>query len=188
QLRAQPADYPITDLRGLAAVIAHRTCSRWMRRQFPERHAFKNRVYYLMTRQRGFSLWRGDNDKLIAGFAAWQGQKHTATPEQLSQLPDRDPLIASIGSSTAKKQSEGLAEGLASIFNHVGPVEFDTLISFVAELLKIRDQPIDSTDQNEIAIGLAASTHEAGTEWAAEKRIFLQRLWEELLHLPLTQR
>src|SRR5687767_15743709 len=31
--------HPITDVRGIAAVIAHRTCSRWMRRQFPERHA-----------------------------------------------------------------------------------------------------------------------------------------------------
>ena len=43
-----PADHPITDVRGMAAVIAHRTCSRWMRRQFPERHAFKNRLHYLL--------------------------------------------------------------------------------------------------------------------------------------------
>src|SRR5512138_1964920 len=43
RFRKFPADHPITDLRGMAAVIAHRTCSRWMRRQFPERHALKNR-------------------------------------------------------------------------------------------------------------------------------------------------
>src|SRR5262245_27674996 len=73
QLRKQPDAYPIADVRGLAAMIAYRTCSRWMRRQFPERHAFKNRLYYLLTRQRGLALWQNENGKLVAGFAAWQG-------------------------------------------------------------------------------------------------------------------
>src|SRR5258707_15707262 len=47
QFRQKPHQYPITDVRGMAAVIAHRTCSRWMRKQFPERHALKNRLHYL---------------------------------------------------------------------------------------------------------------------------------------------
>lgn len=41
QFRRQPGGHPIADVRGMAAIIAHRTCSGWMRRQFPERHALK---------------------------------------------------------------------------------------------------------------------------------------------------
>jgi len=37
KFRKIPAVHPIADLRGMAAVIAHRTCARWLRRQFPER-------------------------------------------------------------------------------------------------------------------------------------------------------
>jgi hypothetical protein len=59
----------------MAAVIAHRTCARWLRRQFPERHALKNRLHYLLTRQRGFALWQDADGKLIAGYAVWQQQK-----------------------------------------------------------------------------------------------------------------
>jgi DNA-directed RNA polymerase specialized sigma24 family protein len=42
RFRKLPDSHPITDLRGMTAVIAHRTCARWLRRQFPERHALKN--------------------------------------------------------------------------------------------------------------------------------------------------
>lgn len=185
QLRNEPDAHSIADVRGLTAVIAHRTCSRWMRHQFPERNAFKNRIYYLLTRQRGFAVWRDNNEKLIAGFDASKGQKHTATADQLSKLAEEGTLLAQIGSSS---QSEALADALATIFDRAGPVEFDRLTSFLAELLQIRDQPLDSVDQNEVTIWSAVSAREPGTDWQVEKRIFLQRLWEELQQLPLNQR
>ena len=59
----QPETHSISDVRGLAAVIAHRACSRWMRRQFPERHALKNHLHYLLTRQSGFALWQNESQK-----------------------------------------------------------------------------------------------------------------------------
>lgn len=188
RLRDEPTTNSISDVRGLTAVIAHRTCSRWMRRQFPERHAFKNRIYYLLTRQQGFALWRDNDQNLIAGFTVWQGRKQNATEDQFYALSQEDKLLAQIGSLSSDRQSGKLAEALATIFNSAGPIEFNRLISFLAELLQIRDQPLDSTDQNEIAMGLAASARDSDTEWAVEKRIFLQRLWEELLLLPLNQR
>src|SRR5215204_2495177 len=77
RFRKLPEGNPITDVRGMAAVIAHRTCSRWLRRQFPERHALKNRLHYLLTRQRGLALWQGEDGKLVAGFSVWQDQKRT---------------------------------------------------------------------------------------------------------------
>src|SRR5688572_26425496 len=85
RLRERPDAHPIGDLRGLAAVIAHRVCSQWMRQQSPERHSFKNRLYYLLTRQRGFALWRNKANRMVAGFAAWQGREDAETERRLEQ-------------------------------------------------------------------------------------------------------
>jgi hypothetical protein len=67
-----------------------------MRRQFPERHALKNRLQYLLTRQRGFALWQDEDRKLVAGFAVWQGQKKAATTVRLRHLSDEEEMLARI--------------------------------------------------------------------------------------------
>jgi DNA-directed RNA polymerase specialized sigma24 family protein len=189
KLREQPDAHPIGDLRGLAAVIAHRACSRWMRRQFPQRHALKNRLHYVLTRQRGLALWQNENKKLMAGFAVWQGQQKAATEKRLNQVSEDERLLAQIGSLKTSGQQAGLVGVLAAIFNYLGrPVEFDELVSCVAALLQIKDQPVQSTDQDENVIGFAAAAGERDTAWRVEKRLFLQRLWEEVRQLPLNQR
>src|SRR5688572_7546687 len=91
RFRKLPDGHPISDVRGMAAIIAHRTCSRWMRRQFPERHALKNRLNYLLTRQHGFALWQDQDGKLIAGFAAWREQE-----KPVRNLADIEKLPAHI--------------------------------------------------------------------------------------------
>jgi DNA-directed RNA polymerase specialized sigma24 family protein len=189
KLLQRPEAHSISDVRGLAAVIAHRACSRWMRRQFPERHALKNRLHYLLTRQSGFALWQNEKQKLMAGFAVWQKQKGTATKERLQLLADDERLLAQIRMLQTGGQHAESSGTLAAIFNYLGgPVEFDELIIALAPLLGIRDQPVESTDQNENAFALTASSGERDTAWQVEKRIFLQRLWEEVHQLPLNQR
>lgn len=173
RFRKQPDSHPITDFRGMTAVIAHRTCAGWLRRQFPERHALKNRLHYLLTRQRGFALWQHANGKQVAGFAVWQQQ-------------NKPPQNATNLSSIAK--SAGLADTVATIFNHVNaPVEFDELVSVVAALHGISDQPVESLTDDEDAVHEPAAP-EPDQAWRTEKRIFLQRLWEELQQLPRNQR
>jgi RNA polymerase sigma factor (sigma-70 family) len=188
QLRKHPGEHPITDMRGMAAVIAHRTCSRWMRRQFPERHSLKNRIQYLLTRQRGFALWQDEARKLLVGFAAWQGQKKTVTAARLRHLSDDETLLARARLLQSGRQQE-LGEVLAAIFNHLGsPVELDELVSALAALLGIRDQPLESIAEAEDAVAFQSAVGGPGPAWQVEKRIFLQRLWEELQQLPLNQR
>ncbi|HSE97214.1 MAG TPA: hypothetical protein VLD57_03015, partial [Blastocatellia bacterium] len=188
QLRKHPDEHPITDVRGMAAVIAHRTCSRWMRRQFPERHALKNRLQYLLTRQRGFALWQDEDRKMLAGFAVWQGQKEPVNGARLADLSNNEGLLAHIRLLKSGRHQE-LGEALAAIFNQLGgPVEFDELVSALAALLGIRDQPIESIAENEDSVAFRAAAGEPDQAWQVEKRIFLQRLWEELQQLPPNQR
>ena len=173
RFRELPDNHPITDLRGMAAIIAHRTCARWLRRQFPERHALKNRLHYLLTRQRGFALWQDADGKLIAGFAVWQQKKEaTHNVSNIEKLP----------------RGESLADTVATIFNHLNaPVEFDELVSGVAAIQGISDQPVELLTDDKDAINEPAAP-EPDQAWRTEKRMFLQRLWEELQQLPRNQR
>lgn len=185
RFRNLPSAHPITDVRGMAAVIAHRTCARWMRRQFPERHALKNRLHYLLTRQRGFALWQAGDSKLLAGFAAWQQQQ---TPLKTTRnLSDVEKLPIDIHAQISDKPQQ-LAELISTIFNYLGgPIEFDELVSGVAAIQGISDQPIESlADDEDTAFEPAAA--EPDPAWRIEKRFFLQRLWEELRLLPVNQR
>ncbi len=181
RFRKLPEANPISDVRGMAAVIAHRTCARWMRRQFPERHAFKNRLHYLMTRQRGFAVWQDDDGKQVTGFEAWQEQKKRRAGLEIDRLPAHLRTL-----KTSKPQE--LAEAVAAIFNHLGgPVEFDELVSALATMVGISDQPVETlADDEESAPEHAAGEPHHG--WRIEKKMFLQRLWEELQQLPLNQR
>ncbi len=182
KFRKLPDGHPIADLRGMAAIIAHRTCARWLRRQFPERHALKNRLHYLITRQRGFALWQNSEGQLVAGFTAWQEQKDLAPRRTL----DLQALSSHSGPS---RGGRALADTIAAIFNHVrGPIEFDELVSAVASLEGIGDQPIESLAEDEDAVALVPDLVEPDPAWRTEKRMFLQRLWEELLQLPRNQR
>lgn len=188
RFRSQPGGHPITDLRGMAAVIAHRTCAQWMRRQFPERHAFKNRLHYLLTRQRGLALWRDAGGELVAGFAAWQGEKKPVPAARLGELPDGEGMPAHLRVlKTGKAQEWGAA--LAAIFNFLGaPVKFDELVSTLAALLEIRDRPLESLSEHEDGSALLPAHGETDAASHTEKKIFLQRLWEELQQLPPNQR
>jgi RNA polymerase sigma factor (sigma-70 family) len=184
KFRKLPEGHPIADLRGMAAVIAHRTCARWMRRQFPERHALKNRLHYLVTRQRGFALWQNADGQLVCGFAAWQDQKKNESRRSL----DLETLPAHIRPPKSAKPQE-LADTIAAVFNHVGhPFEFDELVTAMASLLGVSDQPLESLAEDEDAVASLPDVAEPDPAWRIEKRMFLQRLWEELEQLPRNQR
>ena len=185
RFRKLPSGNPITDVRGMAAVIAHRTCARWLRRQFPERHALKNRLHYLLTHQRGFALWQNADGRMLAGFDVWKTQEKPANTTL--NLSDVEKLPAHLRARKSDKPQE-LAEFIASIFNYAGgPVEFDELVNGVSAIQGISEQPIESLadDDENMPEPVAAEPDPA---WRIEKKVFLQRLWEELQQLPVNQR
>jgi hypothetical protein len=189
KLRSDAATHPIRDVRGLAATITYRLCAQWMRRQFPQLHALRNQIQYLLTRQAGFALWHEDKDeakKQVAGYAAWKGQTPSIKADDLKRLLQNEKLIDSLGGGG---DSADLKEALATIFNHAGgPVEFDELVKTVAALLQISDRRIESIDEDSADAGVVLAGQEADVSSHVEKRIFLQRLWEELRLLSLQQR
>ena len=185
KLGANPDERSVSDARGLAATITYRVCYGWLRRRSPRRHALRNRLQYVLTRQAGLALWTGAGNLLIAGFAAWR-DRAPAPSEKLSQLPDNEKFLAWVGRPGAEGQNAKLNGLMAAIFDYVGgPVAFDDLVRAVAALLQIRDEPPASTEEEMGGAELASGEDVA---WQVEKRIFLQRLWEEVCELPLAQR
>jgi hypothetical protein len=160
-----------------------------MRRQFPLHHSLRNQIQYLLTRQAGFALWPDDQNemkKLIAGFAAWKGQRPSIEASNLRRLPQDERLLASLSGGGG---SARVREALATIFNHVGgPIEFDELVKTVSALLQIPDRRIESIDEDSDGARAELADQDANVAWRVEKRIFLERLWEELRQLPLQQR
>jgi hypothetical protein len=139
----------------------------------------------LLTRQRGLALWHDNDGKLLAGFALWQLQKKPASASP--NLSDVENLPPHIRALRIDKPQE-LAQSLAGIFNYAdGPIEFDELVSLVAVIQGISYQPFESlSDDEETAVEPASA--EPDPAWRIEKRMFLQRLWEELQQLPVNQR
>lgn len=185
RFRKLPEGNPISDVRGMAAIIAHRTCARWLRRQFPERHALKNRLHYLLTRQRGLALWQDESGKSVAGYAAWDKEKKpTKAARHLSDVDVLPDQLRTLKSDTP----QALTEAVAAIFNYAGgPIDFDELVSAIGVIQGISDQPFESLAEDDTAAPPAVVT-EPNQAWQIEKRMFLQRLWEELQQLPLNQR
>jgi DNA-directed RNA polymerase specialized sigma24 family protein len=188
QFRQQPDVYPISDLRGLTAAITRNACARWMQRRFPERHAFKNRLYYLLTRQPGLALWLSENRKQMAGFKMWQGRKDIATMEQFDRLLEEEALLDRIRSLKFGKEADW-GSVLAAVFDCLGgPVEFDKLTGFLAGLLRIEDRLVIPLDPKDESGGSDPPAEQPDLAWQTEKKIFLKRAWEEICELPAKQR
>ncbi len=190
KLVAEPDDRSISDARGLAATITYRVCYGWLRRRSPRRHALRNRLQYLLTRQAGLALWpvAGKNEKsLIAGFTSWRGRAQSAA-ETLRKLPGDEVFLVKVGGLISVGRDAKLNDLVAAIFNYVGgPVAFDDLLFVVAALLQIRDDPPASTEDGQESPGAQLASDE-DVAWQVEKRIFLKRLWEEMRDLPVAQR
>ncbi len=185
KLGAQPDERSISDARGLAATIAYRVCYAWLRRQSPRRRALRSRLQYALTRQAGLALWTDRRNLSIAGFAAWRDQS-PAPSEKLRQLPDDEKFLALAWRTSAEWQGAKLNELLAVIFDYVGgPAAFDDLVSVVAALLQVKDEPTASTEGEMGGVDIASG---ADVAVQVEKRIFLERLWQEVRELPRAQR
>lgn len=184
KLGSRPDERSISDARGLAATIAYRVCYGWLRRQSPRRRALSNRLQYALTRQAGLALWT-DRNVSVAGFEAWRDRAQTPSGK-LRQLPDDEKFLALIRRPDAEWQGAKLKDLLAAIFDYAGgPVAFDDLVSVVAALLRVKDEPPTSTEEAAGGVEIASGEDVA---WRVEKRIFLERLWQEVRELPRGQR
>ncbi len=190
QFKADPVGHSIHNLRGYVAGMAYNACDQYLRGKYPQRQRLKNKLRYILTHREGLALWEGEEQHRWCGLAQWCSQRdpaRAARPDQLHPAhTSGEAALMSRGEAEALK----LPELLRVIFERLGaPCLLDDLVSFVADLLGIRDQaPLSNPDPD---YGRAAgSVSKAAEELAAvlDQRMTLKRVWEEISGLPPRQR
>lgn len=186
ELKTRPESNPISDFRGYVAVIAYNACHRYLRQKYPQRWRLKNRLRYLLIHDKGFALWE-ESGEWLCGLTAWQGQRARGRTAQLREQADslRGRAIR------ARHQLAEMVNVLRAIFEWLGaPVEIDEMVGLVADLQGIKDQTnVESLDDDETRARearLADPRVDVATE--VERRLYLEKLWAEIMQLPTRQR
>lgn len=182
---------PISNFHNYVAIKTYSACADYFRAKNPQRRRLKDLLRYHLKQNRTFALWEAEDRRWLCGLQTWRGAaSRTARSDRLQQLLT-EPL--SIINASDPAPALGVshpppAELLTAIFESVGhPVELNQLVTIVADVWGIKDQPDESFDLDDGAReGLIDSA--ARVDVVVEQRLYLQRLWAEVAKLPPLQR
>lgn len=165
-LRADDGHEAIQDIDAYAARVATHACHEYFRRRYPERARLRNRVWYVLSRDPGFTLERAAHGAWIGGFAG-----------------DRGPGPALRSNAGGRS----LRHVIGTVLTRLGRgVDVDDLVDLVARELGVRDAPARSAPEPDIA-SIADAAAQPPLQ-ALEQVEYLERLWAEVQQLPLRQR
>jgi hypothetical protein len=181
---------PITSFRDYVAVVAYNACYEYLRQKNPARTRLKDKLRYIVTRKPGLAIWEVEN-KRWCGLAIWQQKSlvkaERASLESLIETQGNAARERLVESATTKNLVE-LVEEIFHTFAH--PIEFNQLVSLIAELTEVKEALVVSDDEMETGITLPQLVSGKGTDpgMLAEMRSQLSHLWKEICELPLAQR
>jgi hypothetical protein len=195
KLKTGSNDKEIEDFSSYVAVTTYNACDRFLSRKYPNRRRLKNGLRYLLTHREGFAVWQNKAGNYVGGFRRWQYGETESSNLKTEQLRD-DARAFERDVKVEKSWSEqkNAYELLTAIFNWTNaPVEIDLLTSVCADWWNITDETIaldaaatDESGESRPKLQLADSRPDAFTE--AERRDYLQKLWNEIIDLPTRQR
>ncbi|MET0648200.1 MAG: sigma-70 family RNA polymerase sigma factor [Pyrinomonadaceae bacterium] len=190
ELKERAADErPINDFRGYVATVAYHHCHEYLRRKYPRRHGLKNKLRYLLSRDARFAIWEGGDRQLLCGFEAWRATQPLSARVEPARLG-----VGESGESLdfGDAGQVALPDLLKAVFERTGgPVELDALVDFVAALTGVRDEPEQAKREGaeaESEVADARAPPSGDVAAAAERQMYLARLWEEIKALPPRQR
>jgi DNA-directed RNA polymerase specialized sigma24 family protein len=191
KLKADPENNAVKNFRGFAAVLAYRACAAYLRKKHPQRLSLKNKIYYTLTHNAKFALWKDNEDEWLCGFIAWTNCESVPPTDRLRVLLDTPQSFAQAALSATDIRGMSSADLLAAIFGWVGtPIRLDDVVNAVAELWCIKDKTSPTRTMKENSkyqdAGNAATQTSGTTE--VEQRAYLQHIWLEIGQLPLAQR
>ena len=175
-LKANLSRRRIANFHGYVAMKTYSACADYFRQKHPSRWRLKNRLRHQLKQNDHFALWQSGDGRWLCGLRQWSGQEVANTSvDHLSEW-------------LADKQSTSLADVLSATFERAGhALELDRLVALVAEMWNIKDQPVQSYEEDP-AIGERLVDAKIGIDVALEERSQLERLWEEVCGLPALQR
>ena len=188
RLRENAGEETITNFRGYVAVTAYRACDEQLRKKYPRRHSLKNQLRYVLTHHEGFAIWEGPGGISLCGFKRWQDRKDVAKQSKLRRFVET--LRLNDHSLPKSGQKLNPSDLLVAIFERLGePLEFDDLVSAVAELWQVKDSLSRSNSADpDMLTGSAQAELSNRLETQMDQHLHLEKLWAEIRELPLRQR
>lgn len=177
QLKEQPQQ-AIHNFEGYVRAIAGQAWDQQLRRMFPQRWRLKNQLRYLLSHHPDFSLWKTADGELVAGISAWKGREAEA------RAVPQDTSVRLAG----RKGTDRLVQLLHQAFQESGaPLEIDSLVNVMEKWLGIPDTGTLEDQGNPELLDRLPDDRDT-THQRIEHRIFLRRLWNEIILLPERQR
>jgi hypothetical protein len=180
---ADSEDEPVENFVAYVAVVAENACHAFLRRQYPERTRFRNRVRYAAEHHPSTTLVRD-----AAGL--WRCETRHAVrraPEAGATerfLDDPSGWLSDTGIDRRQPLAGLLSEVLARFDR---PVELDRLVDALGPVLGIVDQrPAASCDEWAPPKDLVDPA--VGINDVLEQRQALLAVWREVIQLPIRQR
>jgi RNA polymerase sigma factor (sigma-70 family) len=186
ELKANSAAEPCKDFRSYVARIAHNACHDRLRQMYPARNRLAKQLRDFLEHHPDFDLWKGQQAGWLCGFARWKQKQSTSRlVGRLAHFyTDRESVIRAMAPDVDIRTLD-LGELMSAIFNQLRePIGFDDLVSIVAEIRGVKDEPAISIDDdsNRLAQELLDST--IRIDYQLELRQELNALWNHLCRLP----
>lgn len=181
ELRSVPTSVVVRDFRSYVAGVANNSCHNYLRRKYPLRTSLKNKLRYLLLKKPEFAFWETADGEWLCGLAEWRERKWDA----------RNMNVPSIDSPMSGECAPSAAALLAKIFRRTGaPLELEHLVTLVAEMWGIKDQPAPPLEVEEKSAARVCNQADAlvREDTHVENKFLLQQVWNEICELPPTQR
>ena len=187
--RLRMGTHHIASLRDYIAVVTYNTFHEYLRRVHPARSCLKNRVQYVLTHTAGLALWKRGPHSQHGGLEAWDEERRecAGVNTRRQDLVDSPARFLQEALTGRDPNHVGLRDLISAIFTWVNEsIELDQLVTIVAGLTGVRDD----TARQQLNSGAANEPRDARPSVGAEldQRVFLERVWTEMIALPLRQR
>ena len=192
RLKSNSDSKTINNLQHYIAIKAYSACKDYFREKNPQRLRLKSSLRHHLRQNPDFALWESEGHRWLCGLSAWRNAdqhlpEHLTTP--LQQLLENPRAVLLTTLLNVDVQLLPPAELLAAIFGCVGhPVELDRLVSIVAQVRGIKDQPAESLDDEDNHLRGSIVDASVRVDVALEQSLHLEKLWLEVCDLPRLQR
>jgi DNA-directed RNA polymerase specialized sigma24 family protein len=193
-LKSFPRQKTINNFPNYVAVVTFNACYDYLRRKYPQRHSLKNKLRYLFTHRDEFALRESADGEWLCSESARRAQPRSAGAERrLQELTKDAASFARSKLSALNVAGLELAALVRALLAEVGGVvELDALANAVAALQGINEEREDESarggddEDTDPAATLADSRPSVVVE--LDRKVYLQKLWSEILELPPKQR
>jgi hypothetical protein len=192
RLKSGSGGKAINNLQNYVAIKAYSACNDYFREKNPHRLRLKSSLRHHLKQNAEFALWESEGHRWLCGLSVWRDARQqmpehfTDKLQQLTENP-KVALLASLPNVDVQLLSP--LELLTAIFERAGhPIEFDRLVSIAAQVWGIKDQPVESFDDESSHLRGSMVDASVRVDAALEQRLHLEKLWLEVCSLPRLQR